>query len=215
VVDVVSACFRGKQARSARCARAARLLQRAVGDAPAEIAADNRPNLNDRLPPETNRHQQRCDGQVDAQGDDVSQTHLLDGFRRHFKYPRFLRVRWCAFLALGQLARVATAAPSITVGDPNAEYAADSGRSGSLNAFRASVPQAGTMQSISIYVSSPAGKAYLGAYDDNAGTPGSLRATTAEFVPVLGWNTVSVPTSVRQSHPFSNQQGANDHASSQ
>ena len=53
-----------------------------------------------------------------------------------------------------------------------------------------------TIESLSMYVNPAAGLLRLGIYDNNAGYPGARKAVTAEFTPVVGWNTQSVTTPV-------------------
>lgn len=76
----------------------------------------------------------------------------------------------------------------------------DSGRTGQLIAQAATVTGGGTLQKLSFYVAVANGNLRLALYDatGGGGKPGTLRAQTASFVPVLGWNTVPVinPTAV-------------------
>ena len=83
-----------------------------------------------------------------------------------------------------------------TMGDPLVEYSNDSANSGLLNAFQYPLPQAGTIQSLSLYVVSPFGNVILGIYDDAGGHPGTLRASTAAFPASAGWNGRAVTTPV-------------------
>lgn len=81
---------------------------------------------------------------------------------------------------------------AFTIGQPTIFTAADSGNGNLLLAQTTPVPQAGTLTSLSFYVTTPAGQMYLAAYADAAGKPGALLATTAVFTPVVGWNTQPV-----------------------
>jgi hypothetical protein len=76
----------------------------------------------------------------------------------------------------------------------------DSGDAGQVIATSAGLSQAGTVQSISIYVASGgvSGHAMLAIYDAKgpAGAPGSLMAQTNSFTLASGWNTQSVTTPV-------------------
>jgi hypothetical protein len=74
----------------------------------------------------------------------------------------------------------------------------DSGNANLLLAQPTTLTQAGTLQSLSFYVSTVAGKLRLGFYDATgpSGQPGAKKAETAEFAPVAGWNTVAVTTPI-------------------
>ena len=67
---------------------------------------------------------------------------------------------------------------------------------GVLLAYKVSLTRTATIQSISIYTKNKGGKLYLAIYSDNAGYPGSLKATTAEFTPGSGWSTRDVTSKV-------------------
>ena len=57
--------------------------------------------------------------------------------------------------------------------------------------------QTATIQSLSFYVTTAAGNLRLGIYASSAGGgPGALKASTASFAPVAGWNTQVVSTPV-------------------
>ena len=60
------------------------------------------------------------------------------------------------------------------------------------------LPQAGTIQSISVYCTVPSGDILLGIYDNSGagGFPGKLLASTASTALVAGWNTINVTTPV-------------------
>jgi hypothetical protein len=60
------------------------------------------------------------------------------------------------------------------------------------------LPQAGTIQSISVYCTVPSGDILLGIYDNSGtgGFPGKLFASTASTSLVAGWNTINVTTPV-------------------
>ncbi len=81
-----------------------------------------------------------------------------------------------------------------TIGETNILGSDDSGNSNLLVAQRVTLPQSATLQSLSFYISSAAGQLRLGLYDDAADNPGTLRAQTAAFTPVVGWNTQNVLT---------------------
>ncbi|MCB0159614.1 MAG: hypothetical protein KDD83_15885, partial [Caldilineaceae bacterium] len=53
-----------------------------------------------------------------------------------------------------------------------------------------------TIADVSIYVGHAVGQMRLGIYADASGNPGALRAQTAAFTPVVGWNTQPVQTPV-------------------
>ena len=60
------------------------------------------------------------------------------------------------------------------------------------------LPQAGTIQSISVYCTVPSGDILLGIYDNSGtgGFPGKLFASTASTSLVAGWNKINVTTPV-------------------
>ena len=62
----------------------------------------------------------------------------------------------------------------------------------------ATLSQTATLNSLSFYVTSKGGSLRLGIYDATGpnGGPGALKAQTAAFTPVLGWNTSAVTTPV-------------------
>lgn len=70
----------------------------------------------------------------------------------------------------------------------------DSGNADRLLAQRATLTTRGTLQSLSFYVGNPDGQLRLGVYDATGpnGGPGALKAETAMFTPVAGWNTKMV-----------------------
>jgi len=74
----------------------------------------------------------------------------------------------------------------------------DYGNANTLIAQSASLSQAGSLQSLSFYVSQAAGKLRLGLYDaaGPGGGPGAKLAETAEITPAAGWNTVPVTSQV-------------------
>ena len=67
----------------------------------------------------------------------------------------------------------------------------DSGNGSLLLAQQATLTQAGTLQSLSFFVTSTGGDLRLGLYAANGpgGNPGTKLAETAAFTPVAGWNT--------------------------
>jgi len=72
----------------------------------------------------------------------------------------------------------------------------DNGNANLILGQKAILSQAATIQSLSFYVTTPAGSIVMGIYNDN-GTgsyPGSIMASTPMFTPVKGWNTVPVTT---------------------
>ncbi len=101
-------------------------------------------------------------------------------------------------------AKIATCAVTVTgggtttlnIGQTGVMSGQDGGSSTYLNAQIATLSQTATMQSISIYIKAAAGQMYMGVYNNNSGKPGSLVATTAQFTPVVGWNTINVTTPV-------------------
>jgi len=86
----------------------------------------------------------------------------------------------------------------IIIGEPNVLPTDDNGNGNMLFAQAATLSQTATLQSLSFYVTSAAGKLRLGVYDatgPGAG-PGAKRAETAEMTPVTGWNTAAVVTPI-------------------
>jgi hypothetical protein len=71
---------------------------------------------------------------------------------------------------------------------------ADNGNGSLLCAQQATLPLAGTLTSMSFYVSKVGGTLKLAVYDATGsnGGPGNLKASTASFTPVKGWNTQNV-----------------------
>lgn len=88
---------------------------------------------------------------------------------------------------------------TITIGQTTPASAGDSGFGNFLTANQVSLPQQATIQNLSFYVPSAAGKLVLGIYDatGTSGNPGNLLAVTGEMTTVLGWNTANVITPVQ------------------
>jgi hypothetical protein len=81
---------------------------------------------------------------------------------------------------------------SISIGETNILSTDDYGNGNLLLAQQVNLPQNATLQSLSFYVTIPAGRLRLGIYNDSGGKPQTLKAQTAEFTPVIGWNTQAV-----------------------
>lgn len=92
----------------------------------------------------------------------------------------------------------ATPTGSFTIGETNILSTNESGYINNLVANSVSLSQAATIQSISLYAATAAGKVRLGIYDatGSGGGPGVLKASTNEITVVNGWNTVNVTTPV-------------------
>ncbi|MBE7554299.1 MAG: hypothetical protein HS126_24855 [Anaerolineales bacterium] len=90
-----------------------------------------------------------------------------------------------------------TVSGPITIGETNILSSDDSGNGNLLIAQQAVLSQNATLQSLSFYVASASGQLRLGLYDDAGGNPGTLRAQTTAFTPVVGWNTRNVVTPVQ------------------
>jgi hypothetical protein len=90
------------------------------------------------------------------------------------------------------------AAASLTFGETNVLSNGDSSNKNLLLAQSATLSGAGTIQSLSFYVTTAAGNLRLGIYDATgpSGGPGNLLAQTASFAPTTGWNTANVVTPV-------------------
>jgi hypothetical protein len=90
---------------------------------------------------------------------------------------------------------VAAAAQTETMGETAVLNAADSQNGNLLLAQEATLSAAGTLQSLSFYVTQATGTLVLGVYTVTpSGMPGTLVAQTAEFTPVNGWNVASTTT---------------------
>ena len=82
---------------------------------------------------------------------------------------------------------------TITIGDTSVLSTDDYGNGGLVVSQPADLSQGATVQSISFRVNTAAGQLRMGIYDSNAGgNPRTLMAATAEFTPVVGWNTQPV-----------------------
>lgn len=83
---------------------------------------------------------------------------------------------------------------SIIIGQPAIGLTDDSGNGNLLCANRAMLAQPATVQSLSFYITAPAGKLRLGIYDATgpSGGPGTKIAETSELTPAVGWNTANV-----------------------
>jgi hypothetical protein len=70
----------------------------------------------------------------------------------------------------------------------------DNGNGNLLLVQDATLSQSATIQSLSFYVTTVSGNLRLGIYDATGpgGGPGTLKAQTNAFTPVVGWNTASV-----------------------
>ena len=81
-----------------------------------------------------------------------------------------------------------------TMGQTAIQATADSGNGNLLCAQQATLSLAGTLTSMSFYVSKVGGTLKLAVYDATgpSGGPGNLKASTASFTPVKGWNTQNV-----------------------
>lgn len=82
----------------------------------------------------------------------------------------------------------------LVIGDPSVLPKDDSGNGGLMETQATQLLEPGTIQSLSLYVTAAVGQLRLGIYDASGpgGDPGLKRAETAEFTPVVGWNTVNV-----------------------
>jgi hypothetical protein len=102
--------------------------------------------------------------------------------------------------AAAQETEATAAAGTFTMGQPNIFASANSGDANLLVAQKTPLNQAGTVNTLSFYVTATAGQLYLGVYSDNAGIPSSLLATTAVFTPTCQaypcWVTQPVVTPV-------------------
>ena len=90
------------------------------------------------------------------------------------------------------------ALPYNRLGDTRIEAGGDGGNDNLVMSQEVTLANAGTIQSLSFYVTAAAGNLVLGVYDATgpAGGPGNLLAQTNGFVPTTGWNTQNVITPV-------------------
>ena len=95
-------------------------------------------------------------------------------------------------------ASVTVTASSFTIGETSILSTSDNGNGNMLIAQQVSLGQTATMVSMSFYVTTASGNLELGVYDATGpnGGPGTLKASTASFTPVSGWNTKNVISSV-------------------
>jgi len=105
-----------------------------------------------------------------------------------------------SLLCTATLDNVSIHSGSVTVhmGETSVLGADDSGNANLLLAQETTLGQAATLRSLSFYVTQAAGQLRLGVYDATGpgGGPGALKAQTAGFTPVVGWNTANVTTTV-------------------
>jgi len=91
-----------------------------------------------------------------------------------------------------------TSAGTFTIGETNILSGDDSGNGNLLVAQQATLGQSATILSLSFYVTTASGNLRLGIYDATGpgGGPGQLKAQTASFTPISGWNTQNVVSPV-------------------
>ncbi|MFD2331634.1 RICIN domain-containing protein [Cohnella sp. GCM10020058] len=95
--------------------------------------------------------------------------------------------------ALGSFNPEEVAASNSTIlGDTAVESGSSSANSGKLFAEKVFLAGDAFVRSLSLYVKTAAGNVRMGVYADNGGAPGALVASTPEFAPAAGWNTVAV-----------------------
>jgi hypothetical protein len=87
---------------------------------------------------------------------------------------------------------------TVTFGDTAVETGTAGNLGGALDAQATTLTTPGTLQSLSIYVDTSAGKLALGLYDAGGagGGPGKLLASTPVTTPTTGWNTIPVTSKV-------------------
>src|SRR5215831_7351778 len=92
-----------------------------------------------------------------------------------------------------------TPTPTLTMGETTQLPSPDNGNGNLLLVQDAQLTAAGTLESLSFFVTTPAGSLILGVYDASGtgGGPGKLLASTAPFTPVAGWNTQPVIAPVK------------------
>ena len=110
------------------------------------------------------------------------------------------RINWTALLILlSSLFLPTTGVHALNFGETNSALPqSDNGNAGLILAQQATLTQSGSLLSLSFYVINPAGLLRLGLYDNTGtgGNPGNLLAQTAEFVPIAGWNTRGLLTTI-------------------
>ena len=90
-------------------------------------------------------------------------------------------------------------APKSTSLGETTVFSGEDGENGNLLLVQdATLSQKATLKSLSFHVDVPGGSLRLGIYDATgpSGGPGALKAQTASFTPVVGWNTRSVTSPV-------------------
>jgi hypothetical protein len=87
---------------------------------------------------------------------------------------------------------------TVTMGLTTIAEHGNSGDGNLLVAYKTTLAQAGTLQSLSFYVTTADGQLRLGVYDATGpnGRPGALKAETNAFTPTTGWNTQPVTSPV-------------------
>jgi hypothetical protein len=92
------------------------------------------------------------------------------------------------------------ATTTFTMGQATVFTSPDNGNGDLFLAQKTPLNQAGTVDSLSFYITAPAGQLYLAVYSDSAGIPNALLATTALFTPACStvpcWVTQPVVTPV-------------------
>jgi hypothetical protein len=85
---------------------------------------------------------------------------------------------------------------NFTIGETTIVPLDDNANANLLLAQQATLGQSATLQSLSFYVTTAAGKLRLGIYDATgpSGGPGAKKAETAELTPTTGWNTATTTT---------------------
>jgi|GEM_PF-3715742 len=86
---------------------------------------------------------------------------------------------------------VATASSPV-LGDLNVESGSTTNDASHLYAVKVALNNDSILKSMSVHIKAASGKMIMGVYADNAGAPGALKASTPEFTPAAGWNTVGV-----------------------
>jgi hypothetical protein len=91
-----------------------------------------------------------------------------------------------------------TSASTFTIGETSVLSSDDNGNGNWLIAQQATLGQSATILSMSFYVTTAGGNLRLGIYDAAGpnGGPGQLKAQTAAFTPISGWNTRNVVSQV-------------------
>ena len=103
-----------------------------------------------------------------------------------------------SFIIVSLFISIPTHAQTITIGETAILTNPDNGNGDLLVSQSTTLSQTATIQSLSFYVTTASGNLRLGIYDATgpSGGPGTKKAETNSFTPVVGWNTQNVITPI-------------------